>query len=146
VAQIDSLDLSAEAMTELAERYGLSFGPVGGEFDPENLSPEQQATIEALQESREFPAGGAPPGGELPGGGPGGGGFPEGGFPGGGPGGGGGFPEGGFPGGGDVGSLPEAQQTAIAEGAASRGGRGGFGGLPAGFYEAVIEFLEGKIQ
>lgn len=141
LAEIESLDLTPEAITELSERYGLTFGPGGGGFDPENLSPEQQATIEALQESGEFPGeggfpgGGGPPAGGFPEGGPGGGGFPEGGFPGGGPG-----------GGGDLGSLPEAQQTAIAEGAASRSGQGPGGGLPAAFYAAIIEFLEGKIE
>ncbi|HLF88730.1 MAG TPA: hypothetical protein VI451_07305, partial [Anaerolineales bacterium] len=80
--------------------------------------------------------------GQAPGGGGPGGGAPlDGdGFPGGGPGG-GDFPGGG---GGNIGSLPEAQQTAIASGAGRR--FGGNGSLPTAFYEAIIEFLQGKVQ
>jgi hypothetical protein len=136
---IESLELTQETMASISEKYGLAFGPgSGGGFDPSKLSPEQQATIEAFQESGQAPGGGG-----FPGGGPGGGGFPgggvppEGGFPGGGPGG------VGFPGGGgDISSLPEAQQTAIASGTGRRFG----GGLPIAFYAAVIDFLEGKVQ
>jgi hypothetical protein len=134
---IVSMELTQEAMAEIGEKYGLTFGPGGGgDFDPENLSPEQQATIEAFQESGQAPGGGGFPGGGAP---PDGGGFPGGGPGGGAPPDGGGFPGGG---GGDIGSLPEAQQTAIASGA----GRGPGGGLPTAFYEAIIEFLERKLQ
>ena len=131
---ITSMDLSQETMAAIGEKYGLTFGPGGGGgFDPSNLTEEQLATREAFQQSGQDPANG----GGFPGGGLGEGGPPDGGFAGGGPGG------GGFPGGGDAGSLPEAQQTAIASGT---GRGGGNGGLPTAFYEAIIQFLEGKGQ
>ena len=119
---ITSMELTQETMAEIGEKYGLTFGAGGGGFDPFNLTDEQLATREAFQESGQAPGGGG-----FPGGGP-----PEGGFPGGGP------------GGGDIGSLPEAQQTAIASGAGRFGG--GNGGLPSAFYDAIIEFLQGKVQ
>ena len=127
---ITTMELTSETMAEIGEKYGLTFGPVGGGgFDPENLTDGQLATREAFQESGQAPGGGG-----FPGGGP-----PDGGFVGGGPGG------GGFPGGGgDIGSLPEAQQTAIASGAGRQFGSNG--GLPPAFYDAIIEFLEGKVQ
>ncbi|MCB9133816.1 MAG: hypothetical protein H6636_00205 [Anaerolineales bacterium] len=136
---IKTIDMSSDAMTALREKYGLSVG--GGNFDPANLSPEQQATREAFQQSRQNGgttggsgfSGGVPPDGGVTGGGPGGGGFP------------GGGPGGGL-GGDGTGFSPEAQQTAIASGAG--GGRqfGGNGALPSTFYDAIITFLEGKIQ
>jgi len=129
---ISSMDLSQETMAAIGEKYGLTFGPGGG-FDPSNLTEEQLATREAFQQSGEAPANGS----GFPGGGLGEGGPPDGGIAGGGPGG------GGFPGGGEVGSLPEAQQTAIASGT---GRGGGNGGLPTAFYEAIIQFLEAKAQ
>lgn len=137
---ITTMELSQEAMTALQEKYGLTFGPGnGGGFDPNNMTEEQQATAEAFRSTIQQSGGQAPGGGDFPGGGPGGGAPPDGGFAGGGPGGGGGFP-----GGGDVGSLPEAQQTAIAPGAGR--GAGGGGGLPTTFYDAILQFLETKLQ
>ena len=116
--EINAMQLSFEAMRSIAQEFGFEFGPGGGRF--ENLTPEQQATIEAARESGQFP-------------GPGGLGL---GFPGGGPGGG---PDGGF----GAGLSPEARQTAIAE----RGGaRGATFGLNPFLIEAIIEFLEGKVQ
>lgn len=116
-AQIEQMDLSFQDMQAVAEQMGIEFG-FGGRFD--DLTPEQQATIEAARESGQFPRGG--PGGDFPGGGQGGG-------PGGGPGG--------------AGLSPEQRETAIAE-------RGGFQGvnlgLPTPILEAVIAFLETKTQ
>lgn len=133
---IQTADLTPEGMAAISEKYGLTFGGGGNGFDAANLSPEQQATREAFQQSRQSgsTSGG---GGGFPGGAP-----PDGGFGGGGLGGG---PGGGF-GGDGTGFSPEAQQTAVASGAG--GGRqfGGNGGLPSAFYDAIITFLEGKIQ
>lgn len=124
MAALAEMQLTREDMGLILQKYNLAFGRGPG-FDFENLTPEQQATLQAARES---------------GGGPGGGGnfnFPGGGgFPG------GGFPGGGFPGGGQGGFSPEARQTAIAE----RGGRfGAQSGINPAFFDAVIEFLEAKV-
>lgn len=81
-----------------------------------NASPEMQATMQAARESGQMPPGG--PGGGMPGGGP--------------------------PGGGEFGGelSPEARQTAEAE----RGGRGATLSVPSELLEALITFLETKIQ
>jgi hypothetical protein len=124
-AQLDLIknkQLSFEDINSTAEELGLeiSFGGFG-----EEISPEMRATAQAARESGQ-----APPGGF---GGPGGGfgGQPPGG--GAGPGGGGEF----------GGISPEQRQTAIAE-------RGGFRqvglGVPLPLLEAVIEFLNSKVQ
>ncbi|MEW5869346.1 MAG: hypothetical protein AB1894_08730 [Chloroflexota bacterium] len=82
-----------------------------------NADPEMQATMQAARESGQMPPGGGPEGG-MPGGGP--------------------------PGGGDFGGglSPEAQQTAMAE----RSARGATLGLPSELMDALIAFLETKIQ
>ncbi len=83
-----------------------------------NMSPEMRATMQAARESGEFPAGG-PGGGDIPVGGSGGGqGF----------------------GGGEV--DPVARETAMAE----RGSSGNGFSINAAFLDAIIEFLEAKIQ
>lgn len=116
---IQAMELTFRDMGTIAEDLGLDFAAGGGRFG--DLSPEAQATIQAARESGQAPPGGffgGPPG--FPGGG---------GGPGGGPGGGG--------------LSPEARQTAIAE-------RGGFRraglGLPRPLLDAIIEFLEAKVQ
>lgn len=135
MSAIQTADLTPEGMASITQKYGLTFGGGGNGFDPANLSPEQQATREAFQQSRQN---GSTSGGGFPGGAP-----PDGGFIGGGPGGG---PGGGGFGGDGVTFSPEARQTAVASG--TGGGRqfGGNGGLPSSFYDAIITFLEGKVQ
>jgi hypothetical protein len=118
---IEAMELTFEDMGAIAEELGLEFSGAGRFGD---LTPEMQATMEAMRESGEFPRGG--PGGEFPGGGPGGQGGP-----------------GGF--GGQGGLSPEARETAIAE----RGGftRAGAGlGLNPALLDAVIEFLQTKVE
>lgn len=116
LAEIEEMEISFQDMRAVAEQMGIELGFGGGRFG--DLTPEQQATIEAARESGQFPRGGF--GGGFPGGGPGGG-----------------FGSG--PGG--AGLSPEQRETAIAE-------RGGFPrislGLPQLLLEALIEFLEGK--
>ncbi|MBN1149530.1 MAG: hypothetical protein JXA78_19875 [Anaerolineales bacterium] len=89
----------------------------GGRFG--DLSPEMQATMQAARESGQ----GSP------------GGFGGQGFPGGGPGGGMGDASGGF--------SPEAAQTQMAAGS---GPRGATLGLNSALLDAIIEFLEAKLQ
>jgi hypothetical protein len=117
LAEIETMELTFQDMQTVAEQMGIELG-FGGRFG--DMTPEQQATMQAARESGQAPQGG--PGGGIPGGGPGGGG------PGGGPGGG-------------AGLSPEMRETAMAE-------RGGFQrvnlGLPGPILEAVIEFLESK--
>jgi len=114
---VEAMELTFQDMGAIAEELGLEFGGAG-RF--EVMTPEMQATREAMRESGEFPRGGF--GGDFPGGGPGGG----------------------F--GGEGGQLsPEARETAIAE----RGGfaRAGAGlGLNPTLLEAIIDFLQAKVQ
>jgi hypothetical protein len=121
---IAAMQFNRENMAQTAEEFGLSFGPPGGNFD--ELTPEQQATLQAGRENGQgFPGGGVPGAGGPP---------PEGGgIPGGGPGMG--------PGQGAQGQANQDGSAAGSEENANR--RAGFG---AGFYEAVIEYLEGKIN
>ena len=108
-------------MNALAELYGFEFGFGSGQFG--DLSPEMQATMQAARESGQLPPGGGP--GLGGGAGPGADAVPSGGL---GPG---------------EGLSPEQRQTAVAE-------RGGFRraglGIPSSLLDAVIEFLEAKIQ
>jgi hypothetical protein len=111
LAEIGAMDLSFQDMRTIAEQMGIELG-FGGRFG--DLTPEQQATMEAARESGQFPQGGF--GGDFPGGGPGGG-----------------------PGG--AGMSPEQRETAIAErGGFQRVNLG----LPLPVLEALIEFLESK--
>ena len=119
---IAELQLTGESMRPLAAELGIVFGPGGpaGEgFNPEDLSPEQQATLQAAREDGEAPPGGrgfGDAGGGLPG-------------------------LGGRGGRGDNGDVsPEARQTAIAE----RGGRFGSNGLslPPQILDTLIDYLE----
>lgn len=81
VQAIAAMQLTGADMTRLAQEMGLNFG-AGGRLG--EMTPEMQATIEAAQESGDFPpggfAGGGPEGGGVPGGGPGVGGFQGGGL------------------------------------------------------------------
>ncbi len=124
---IAAMELTRQDMAAVADELGLDFAARG--FGGE-ITPEMQATMQALRESGQ-----GPPEGFMPGMGPGGGeGFPGGGQ---GPGGGGGFPGGGFGGGEDM--TPEQRQTAIAE----RGGTRGMNtAMDAVFIDALIEMLE----
>lgn len=116
MSAIEGMELSLQDMRTIAEEMGIEFGGAG-RFG--NMTPEMQATMEAARESGQFPGGGS----GIPG-------------QGGGPGGGGGF-------GGPGGLSPEARETAIAE----RGGvRGANLGLNPALLDAIIEFLEAKIQ
>ncbi|MBK5108860.1 MAG: hypothetical protein JJE12_12055 [Anaerolineales bacterium] len=58
---IANLQLTGEAMAQLMEDLGISFGFGGDRFG--NLTPEQQATAQAARESGEGPPGGGFPGG-----------------------------------------------------------------------------------
>ena len=117
IAAIAEMELTFEDMPLIAETMGIELGRGTGEFNPEDLSPEDQATREAIRASGEIPPGGGP-GGGLPGGGL------------------GGRAGGGGPGG--EGLSPEARQTAIAE----RGGlRRVTNGVNPLILEAVINFL-----
>lgn len=116
VKAIGAMELTQEDLLNIAESHGIEIG-LGGGFDFDNMTPEQQAAREA---AREY-------------GGPGGGGFP---------GGGGGL--GGGPGG--EGLDPAARETAIAErGGAGRFG-GGAGRINPVFFEGIITFLEAIAQ
>jgi hypothetical protein len=116
---IEGMELTMQDMSTITEILGIETGFGGGRFG--EISPEMQETMEAARESGEFPGGGQGPGG--------------------------GFPGGGFgPGGGQFGGAeidPEARATAIAE----RGGTRGAGfGINTTFLDAIIEFLEAKIE
>jgi hypothetical protein len=120
LATIEAMELTMQDFSDIAESLGLEID-AGGRFG--EMTPEMQATREAMRESGQMPEGGF-------GGGPGGGmgrGF------------GGGA-------GGEAGDEfnPEAMQTAIAE----RGGapRGANLGLNSVLLDAIIEFLEGKVE
>jgi len=122
MAAIEVMDLSFQDMAAIADQLGFEFGGAGRFVE---MTPEMQATMEAMRESGEIPQGGGP-GGDFPGDGPGGG------------------PGGGF--GGEGGQLsPEARQTAIAE-------RGGFDragarlGLNPVLLDAIIDFLQAKVE
>lgn len=125
---IEDMNLTMQDMGSVMETLGVegNFGGAG------QMSEEMQATMEAARASGDFPGGG-PGGGEfIP---PDGGGM----GPGGGQGAGGGF-GGGF---GGAEMDPSARETAIAE----RGGtRGAGSGINSNLLDAIIEFLEAKIQ
>ena len=112
------MQLTQEDMASVAETLGVEMGGIGpGGFGGE-MTEEMRATMEAARESGEAPAGDQRPGGDLPGGGQG-------------PGGQGGQMD------------PAARETAMAE----RGGvRGARSGINTALLDAVIEFLEAKIQ
>jgi hypothetical protein len=65
IGAIAELQLTGEAMAQLLEELGISFGFGGGFGD---LTPEQQATAQAARESGESPPGGGFPGGGFLGG------------------------------------------------------------------------------
>lgn len=111
-----SMDLSFEDMGPIADKLGLDFGMTGrlGE-----MTPEMQATMQAMRESGQAPEGGFG-GGSGFGGGPGGGGSGGGSF------------------GGETGLSPEQRATAIAERDDSR--QVGLG-VPVQLLDAIIEFL-----
>jgi len=118
---IEEMGLTMQDFAPVAETLGIETGFAGRFGD---VTPEMQATMEAMRESGEFPSGG---------------GFPEGGFPGGGAGGGQG--RGSSFGGAEV--DPEARETAKAE----RDGAQGAGfGINSALLDAIIEFLEAKVQ
>jgi hypothetical protein len=114
VTAIASMQLTQQDMAAVFAQRGVGFGSGGG-FGG-NLTPEQQATRQALRQSGG--GGGGPP----PGGGFGGGGFGG--------------------GGGGGGQVPAAQQTAIA---AARSGSGrSSSGVNLGVVNAVIQYLTSK--
>lgn len=113
---IENMELTMQDMDTVAEILGVEMGGFGGRFG--EMTPEMQATMQAMRESGEFQR----PGGDLPGGGQG----PGGGL-------GGGFGE----------MDPDARATAMAE----RGGvRGARSGINSFLLDGIIEFLETKIQ
>ncbi len=120
---IDNMNLTMQDMGSVMDALGIE-GNFGGSGQ---MSEEMRATMEAARASGDFPGGG-PGGGEfMPpddgGMGPGGGGF------------GGGF--------GGAEMDPSARETAIAE----RGGTRGAGfGMNSDLLDAIIEFLQAKIQ
>jgi len=122
---IEDMNLTMQDMGSVMETLGVegNFGGAG------QMSEEMQATMEAARASGDFPGGGEfipPDGGLGPGGGQGAGG-------------GGGF-GGGF---GGAEMDPSARETAIAE----RGGTRGAGfGINSNLLDAIIGFLEAKIQ
>jgi hypothetical protein len=119
LAAIDGMNLSFQDMASIGQEFGLNLGT--GQFG--NQDPSARATAQAARASGQAGGGtfGGPGGGAGPGGGP-----PT---------------DGGFQGG--QGISPEARQTAIA----SRGGTAGASiGLNSALLDAVIQFLEGKIQ
>ncbi|HLA99645.1 MAG TPA: hypothetical protein VJL34_14455 [Anaerolineales bacterium] len=119
VQAIAEMQLTAADMAQIAEELGLEFF-AGGRFG--ELSPELQATAQAARESGQFPQGGFSSGG-VPGAGPGGG-------PGGGE----------FPGG----QLSPEQQATL-EARRAEGGGARLGLSPA-VLNAVIAYLEAKVQ
>ena len=125
IQAIADMRLTRENMAEISEKLGLQFGPGGGRF--ENLSPEMQATLQAARESGQAPPGRFGEGGGI---------F----IPGGGPGEGGGFGSGG--GAPNQGVSPERQATMEARRASARNTIG----IPTPILEAVIEYLEGKLD
>jgi len=121
ISAIDDMNLTMQDMTGVMQTLGIE-GNLGsfGQMDP-----EMQETMEAARANGDFPGGG-PGGGMGPGDGTG---------PGGGMGPGGEF--------GGAGMDSSARETAIAE----RGGTRGSGfGLNTGLLDAIIEFLEAKVQ
>jgi hypothetical protein len=112
LAEIEEMGISFQDMRAIAEQMGIELGFGSGGFG--DLTPEQQATMEAARESGQFPRGGF--GGDFPGSGPGGG-----------------------PGG--AGMSPERRETAMAE---DSGFQRVNLGLPQPILEAVIDFLEGR--
>ncbi|MCJ7701394.1 MAG: hypothetical protein MUO62_07420 [Anaerolineales bacterium] len=114
MAEIEAMALTNADMSEVSEKLGIEIGG-GGRFG--EMTPEMQATIEAMRESGERPPEGFGPGGGMgQGGGQG-------------------------PGGGDTGISPEMRETAMAE----RGSNLGRGfGINTQLLEAIIAFLEAK--
>jgi len=134
VQAIAAMQLTGEDMAQVAVELGLEFLG-GGRLG--NLDPEMQATVQAARESGQFPQGGD---------------FPGGGFRGGdgpvivGPEGGQGFPGGGFRGGSPDGQLSPEQQATMEARRAANGGGGARFGVPTAILNAVIEYLETKVQ
>jgi hypothetical protein len=112
---ISDMDLTMQDFASVAEILGLEMSGFGGGNFGE-ITPEMQATREAMRDSGEFPG----PGGGM---GLGGGQGPGGGF------------------GSSTEMDPAARETAIAE----RGGMRGAGlGISSQLLDAIIEFLEAK--
>lgn len=131
MAAIDAMNLTMQDFASVSEILGIELGTGGGQFG--EMTPEMQATMEAMRESSEFPGEGEfSDGGEFPGGGPG--------FGGGQGLGGGQEPGSDFDG---AGMDPSARETAMAEsgGTFDRGF-----GINTQLLDAIIEFLEAKIQ
>ena len=118
---IEEMGLTMRDTGSIFEILGVE-STFGGRFD--DITPEMQATMEAMRESGEFPGGGDSPGGR--------------------PGFGGGSGQG--PGGGDFGGAemdPSVRETAMAE----RGGTFGRGfGINTQLLDAFIDFLITKVQ
>jgi len=100
---------------------GVDLGFGSGRFG--DLTPEQQATLQAARESGQAPQNGFGGGAGLPGERPGGG---------------GGFGQGG-------GSELSPEQQATVEARRSGSARAAIG-VPAGLLDAMIEFLEAKVK
>ncbi len=63
VQAIQALDLSGQAMADLASQYGFQMGGGGG---PGNLTPEMQSTLQAARGSGQAPEGSTPGSGPPP--------------------------------------------------------------------------------
>jgi hypothetical protein len=118
---IESMDLTMQDMASVMETLGIETGGFGAGAG--EITPEMWETMEAARESGDFPGGG-PGGGMGLGGGMGPGGGPGGEF-----------------GGGEM--DPSVRETAMAERSSARGA--GFG-LNTNLLDAIIEFLEAKVQ
>ena len=113
MAAIEEMELTMEDMAKVSDILGIET-VFGGRFG--EMTPEMQATVEAMRESGETPPEGFGPGGGL------------------GRGGGQGLGD-------DSGITPEMRETAMAE----RGGSLGRGfGINTQLLEAIITFLEAK--
>jgi len=116
IAAIVEMQLTNQDMRAITQEMGLSFGNGAGKF--ENLSPEQQATAKAMRESGQSPQGGSSE--IVPGqtGGPGGG----------------------------LGRQGLAGEGIPPSGEASARIKGAITGVNPFILDAVISFLEGKVN
>jgi hypothetical protein len=116
---IKEMNLTMADMNEVFQTLGIEMNGGGGGFG--QMTEEQQATMEAMRNSGDFPQGG-------PGGSPG-------------MGAGGGMGRGGGEFGGDTGITPQMRETAMAE---RENGLGRGFGINTQLLEAIITFLEAK--
>lgn len=127
IQAIADMQITGEDMAQIAQDLGLEFFGSGRFGD---LTPEMQATMQAARESGQSPPGG----------------FPGGGIPGEFPGGGQGFPGGGPGGGGFEGGQLNPEQQATLEARRATAGDGARFRIPTAVLNAVIDYLEAKVQ